>query len=162
MLLTVIGAKNYSIIRSLVAPVLPKDKGFDELKGVLKAHCQPKRLLVAESCCFYQRAQAAGELVQDFVADLRCLAISCEFGEFLDQALRDRFVCRLKSEAIQKKLLAEDKWTIARAVEQARGMEVAAVESKELKWYSLFWRQKNSGFFSKSICDHSGSELWEH
>ena len=31
------------------------------------------------------------------------------------------------------KLLAEDKWTIARAVEQARGMEVAAVESKELK-----------------------------
>ena len=71
--------------------------------------------------------------MQDFVADLRCLAISCEFGEFLDQALRDRYVCGLKSEAIQKKLLAEDKWTIARAVEIASGMEIVAVESKELK-----------------------------
>ena len=47
--------------------------------------------------------------------------------------LRDRYVCGLKSEAIQKKLLAEDKWTIARAVELARGMEIAVVESKELK-----------------------------
>ena len=133
VLLTVIGAKNYSIIRSLVAPALPKDKGFDELEGVLKAHFQPKPLLIAEHFRFYQRAQAAGESVQDFVADLRRLAISCEFGEFLDQALRDRFVCGLKSKAIQKKLLAEDKLTIARAVELARGMEVAAVESKELK-----------------------------
>ena len=71
MLLTVIGAKNYSIIHNLVASALPKDKGFDELEGVLKAHFQPKPLLIEERFRFYQRAQAAGELVQDFVADLR-------------------------------------------------------------------------------------------
>ena len=133
VLLTVIGAKNYSIIRSLVAPALPKDKTFAELETVLKAHFQPKPLLIAERFRFYQRSQVAGESVQDFIADLRRLAISCEFGDFLNQALRDRFVCGLKAENIQKKLLAEDNLTIARALELARGMEVAAADAKELK-----------------------------
>ena len=133
VLLTVIGAKNYSIIRSLVAPTLPKDKTYDELVTVLKNHFQPKPLIIAERFRFYKRSQAAGESVQDFEADLRRLAITCEFGDFLDQALRDRFVCGLKSEATQKKLLAEDKLTITRAVKIARSMETATAESKELK-----------------------------
>jgi hypothetical protein len=133
VLLTVVGAKNYSIIRSLVSPALPKDKTYDELVTVLKNHFQPKPLLIAERFRFYKRAQAAGETVQEFEADLRRLAITCEFGDFLDQALRDRFVCGLRSEATQKKLLAEDNLTVSRAVELARGMEVASVESKELK-----------------------------
>ena len=35
----------------------------------------------------------------DFIADLRRLSISCDFGGFLEQALRDRFVCVVKNEA---------------------------------------------------------------
>lgn len=35
------------------------------------------------------------------------LAASCKFDKFLDEALRDRFLCGLKSAAIQNKLLAE-------------------------------------------------------
>ena len=59
--------------------------------------------------------------MQGFMADSQCLAISHGFDEFLNQA----------SEAIQKKLLAEDKLTLTRAVKLARGKEVAAVKSKE-------------------------------
>ena len=69
----------------------------------------------------------------DFLADLRRLAITCEFGNFLDEALQDRFVCGLKAEGIQKRLLTEPDLTIARAVEIARGMEAAASETKEFK-----------------------------
>ena len=106
-LLTVIGSKNYGIIKSLVAPALPKDKTYAELEAVLKAHFQPKPLVIAERFRFYRRSQAAGESALDYIAELRRLAITCEFGEFLDQALRDRFVCGLVNESIQKKLLSE-------------------------------------------------------
>jgi hypothetical protein len=64
------------------------------------------------------------------VADLRRLSIKCEFGEFLDQA---RFVCGVRSEAIQKKLLVEADLSIKRAQEIAQGMELADKNSKDLK-----------------------------
>ena len=70
VLLTVIGAKNYGIIRSLVAPSLPREKTFNKLVSALKVHFQPKPLLIAEIYRFYQRTQAIGESVQDYVADL--------------------------------------------------------------------------------------------
>ena len=133
VLLTVIGTKNYGIIKSLVAPVQPKDKTYTELEAVLKAHFQPKPLLIAERFRFYQRNQAAGESVLDYVAELRRLAISCDFGEFLDQALRDRFVCGLRTESTQKRLLTERDLTLAKAVELASGMETAAADARELK-----------------------------
>ena len=132
-LLTVIGPGNYGIIRSLVAPALPKEKSYDQLVAVLVNHFQPKPLVIAERYRFYQRCQAPGETVQDFVADLRRLAITCDFGEFLDQALRDRFVCGLKSEQIQKVLLAEDSLTIDRALELAQAKEAAARDAKNFK-----------------------------
>ena len=133
VLLTVIGAKNYSLLKSLTAPDLPKDKSLEDLSRALKAHFQPAPIVIAERFRFYQRSQAAGESVLDYAAELRWLAITCKFDAFLKEALRDRFVCGLKSESIQKKLLAEAALTMDRAVEIARGMEVAAADARELK-----------------------------
>lgn len=42
-----------------------------------------------------------------FVAALHKLAEHCEFGDVLNDSLRDRLVCGLRNEAIQKKLLTE-------------------------------------------------------
>ena len=131
-LLTVIGPNNYGIVRSLVAQALLKDKSFAELEAVLKGHFQPKPLVIVERYRFYQRNQAETESVQDYVADLRRLAITCDFGNFLDQALRDRFVCGLKSQQIQKNL-AEDTLTMARALEIAQAKEAASRDAKDLK-----------------------------
>ena len=102
--------------------------------------------------------------MQDFIADLCRLAISCEFGDFLNQALRDRYVCGLKAENIQKKLLAEDNWTIARALELARGMEVAAADAKELKHSSSVPSGKilhasNSGSPANAVCLSCGKSV---
>ena len=38
-------------------------------------------------------------MVANFQADLRKLSIRCEFGTFLDQAIKDRFVCGVHSES---------------------------------------------------------------
>ena len=48
VLLTVIGAKTYGILKSLTSPVLPKSKTLDQLKTALESHFDPKLLVIAE------------------------------------------------------------------------------------------------------------------
>ena len=63
--------------------------------------------MIAERYKFHQRAQKDGESVAQYLAALRKLAEKCEFGEFLDQALRDKLVCGIRNETIQRRLLTE-------------------------------------------------------
>ena len=51
----------------------------------------------------------------------------------MDEALRDRFVCGLRSEATQKQLLTESELTFTRAVEIAKGMEKVDKKSRQFK-----------------------------
>ncbi len=103
-LLLVIGMKHYSLIRGLVSPVKPENKTLVELKSILKKHYDPEPIVIAERFRFYQRTQKSGESIADYLASLRNLASRCGFGGFLAEALRDRLVCGLNSEAIQKAL----------------------------------------------------------
>eukprot|EP00731_Ephydatia_muelleri_P025536 Em0017g619a len=124
--------QTYAVLRSLVAPDQPKDKSFAELKTLLKAHYDPKPLVIAERFRFYRRDQTAEESISEFLVELRRLAAHCEFGQFLDEALRDRLVCGLRNDAIQKRLLSEADVTLAKAVQIASSMESAEKQSLQL------------------------------
>ena len=54
---------------------------------------------------------------------------NCDFGDYLDQALWDRFVCGLLSDSIQRCLLTESDLSFTRAVEIAQGIEAAAKDT---------------------------------
>ena len=136
VLLTVIGAKAYDTLRSLLPPILPRDKSFPELLAILKQHFDPKPLVIGEHFHFYKRSQKPTETVAEFLADLQKLSIRCEFGTFLDQALWDRFVCGVRNETTQKKLLTEDRLSVARALEIAQSIEAADKNSRELKGHA--------------------------
>ena len=117
--LSVIGAKTYSLLRDLLAPMNPKEKSFEELAKVLKKHFEPKLLVIAKRFTFHRRNQSLTESVLDYIVELRCLAMHCDFGDYLNQALRDRLVCGIRSENIQKRLLIEADLTLTRVVELA-------------------------------------------
>ena len=131
--LLVVGRQHYSLLRDLVAPDKPEKKSLETLKGLLLKHYEPEPIVIAERFHFYQRNQKPGESIADYHACLRKLASRCQFGEFLSQALRDKLVCGLLSESIQKALLAKADLTLDKAVETAQGMEAAAQRAKELK-----------------------------
>ena len=82
--LSVIRTKNYTLLRGLVSPA---DKTFVELSSVLKAHFEPKSLVIAERYRFSCRNQGPSESIADFIADLRKLAVHCEFDAYLNEAL---------------------------------------------------------------------------
>ena len=133
ILLSSIGASTYALLSDLLAPVAPGDKSFDDIAKVLRGHFEPQRSVIAERFHFHKREQAAGETVADFDAALRKLAVHCKFEDKLEDALRDRFVCGLRHEAIQRRLLSETTLTYHKAVEVAKGMEAAEKETKAFK-----------------------------
>ena len=106
VLLSVVGSKTYAVLSDLLAPTLPKEKTYAEISAVLLKHYEPTRVVIAERFHFHKREQRAGESMADYEAALRRLATNCQFGEFLEQALRDRFVCGLRNEAVQRRLLS--------------------------------------------------------
>ena len=74
----------------------------------------------SEQFKFHKRNHKEEESVAEYVAELKWLSTHRQFKDYLDDALRDRLVCRLRKESTQKQLLLEDKLTFTKAVETAR------------------------------------------
>ena len=130
---TCIGGKTYRIVKSLLAPNLPISKSFPDPKETLKFHFASKPSITTEWVHFNRRRQQSSESIVDFAAELRRLAINCEFEDKLEAALRDQFVSGLQSEAVHKRLLTEtERLTYARVVEITSDMEIAAKNTRSL------------------------------
>jgi hypothetical protein len=69
--------------------------------------------------------QRDDENINTYVAEIKKLSEHCEFGTALNDSLRDRFVCGLYNESIQKRLLVETSLTFEKALKLAVAMETA-------------------------------------
>jgi hypothetical protein len=78
----------------------PKHTSMTNIVQALEKHFNPAPFEIADSFHFGTRGESIGE----YVVALKKLAIHCNFGEFLNRALRDRFVCGLNNVKIQNKL----------------------------------------------------------
>ena len=133
ILLSSIAAATYALLCDLMAPDSPGTKSLEEVSAALRGHFEPKRSEIAERFHFYKRDQAPGESMAEFDAALRKLAMHCNFAETLEVSLRDRFVCGLRQEATQRRLLSEANLTYTKALDIAKGMEAAHANSKAFK-----------------------------
>ena len=131
--LSLIGAKTYGLLRDLVAPTKPKEKSLAELTKTLRTHFEPRPLIIAERFHFNQCNQLPNESIADYMATLHKMATSCKFQDFLDEALRDRFVSGIRTSSIQKRLLTEEELTSAAALQLAQSMESAQNSSTKLQ-----------------------------
>ena len=131
-LLSLIGSKTYSLLKDLLLPEKPADKNFDEIVSTLQKHLNPKPLEIAERFRFYKRNQQEGESILSYIAELKKLTTYCNFGSNLEETLRDRLVCGLSNQQIQKRLLAESKLKFSKAVDIAVAMETATRDATEI------------------------------
>ncbi|UYV65600.1 hypothetical protein LAZ67_3004808, partial [Cordylochernes scorpioides] len=69
--------------------------------------------------------QETEESVSQYLVAIKRLAATCEFGNFLEDSLREKFVCGLSDSRIQKKILSEGDVSLARVMEIALSMEAA-------------------------------------
>ena len=131
--LSVIGAKTYKLMRGLIRPEVPNKLSYEELSEAIKNHYVPKPSVIVQRYKFNTRVRRNDESISTFMAELRALSEHCEFGSALDEMLRDRLVCGVNEDRIQRRLLAEPTLDLKRALEIAHGMETAAKDVRDLK-----------------------------
>lgn len=68
----------------------------------------------------------------EYVAVLRKLAQDCNYGEKLAEMLRDRLVCGIGDDWIQRRLLSEPDLTFDRVLKLAQAIEMASKGVRDL------------------------------
>ena len=81
---------------------------------------------------FNTRTRKDNESVATYVAELKRLGEYCEFGDKLNEMVRDRLVCGVNDIRIQNRLLQESKLTYDKAFELAQSVEAAAKNAADL------------------------------
>lgn len=145
MFITLAGPEVYSTLKNLIAPRKPDDLCYEDAKAILQQHYSPPKLVIAERFTFHKCHQKESQSIGEYIVEIKSLATSCEFGNFLDDALRDRLVCGLKSEAIQKRLLSEATLSFVKACNIALSFELAENQVKIMQPENI-----NKLFYKKS------------
>ena len=73
--LNAIGAKMHTLLRDLFSPAALTDKSFEKLSAALKAHFEPKPLVIAKLYHFYQQSQRPNETIAKYIVEFHQLAL---------------------------------------------------------------------------------------
>ncbi|GFW76444.1 transposon Tf2-9 polyprotein [Trichonephila clavipes] len=121
-----LSAKLYQLLKNLLAPDIPSDQTLDKLKDALKKHLTPKPLIIPSRHKFLNRKQTEGEGISTYIAELRALAMNCDYDkDMLNIMLRDVFVSGLRDKMILDRLFEEDNIDLEKTLNIALAMEKA-------------------------------------
>ena len=123
LFLTQMGQTAYT--PTLVSPTPLAELTLDQIMEKLTSHYKPDTVEIAERFKFFKHMQGEKDEVTEY---MRKLAKTCNFGDYLNTALRDQLVCGLKDSRIQQELLCKKGLTLETALEKARAMEAVAKE----------------------------------
>jgi len=132
MFLTLLGNDGYVLVRDLCTPSKPVDKSYDTLKEMLSNYINPKPNVLTERYKFKERKQGSEETISQFVTALKKLSQYCEFGNNLDDSLRDQVVYGIRDNNIKKRLMSEPELTFKKSVTFCLSME--AVNNDVSHW----------------------------
>ena len=135
ILLTVCGVPTYKLLRSLVpdGKLDADDVTYDSLVKLLKDYYDPKPSPIVQRFHFNSRSRGPSESVSAYGAALRDLALKCDYGDYLQDMLRDRLVCGVNHRGIQRKLLAETGLTYESAYTLALAAEASERDTEALQ-----------------------------
>ncbi|KAL0860168.1 hypothetical protein ABMA27_010475 [Loxostege sticticalis] len=83
-------------------------------------HFKVKKNVTVERHKFFTRGQFENESIDQYIFELRKLALSCEFNDLMEDLIKDRLVCGVNDAGIRERLLREEKLTLENAQEICR------------------------------------------
>ena len=116
-------------LRDLANPTDITTLSLDQVVELLTAHYHPQTIKITECYKFFKRTQEDQERTTDFIAALRRLVKTCNFGQYLDTAFHDQFVCGLNDRKCQWELLSTQELTLQMAIQKATAAKIAIRES---------------------------------
>ena len=131
--LALIGAELFNLVTDLVSPKDPEKLPFKDIIDKLEEHYKPRSNIIFSRYVFHERLQNSSENISEYVAALHKLAAKCDFGQFLNDALRDQFVRGVKNKKTQEDLFLNDELTFDLAVKMAISRETTFKEVSTLQ-----------------------------
>ncbi|KAI5725637.1 hypothetical protein M8J77_018002 [Diaphorina citri] len=151
-------ASTFKILKSLISPKKVNKCAFKDVIKCMSEHYCTNRLVITERYKFYKYCQEPGQSIPSYIAKISELASHCRFEDFLDQALRDKFVCGLSNNAIRSKLLdQDDNLSFKEACDIAKCKQVAMSENE-----NILMPSKKSDTYMENVnvvqnrCKHCG------
>lgn len=133
ILLNFIGEDALQLFNTFGLPV-EKQRSVQEIIKAFDAYIIPRKNVIYERFLFYNRNQKEGEDVEHFVAEIKRLSSTCEFGEeYKDDMLRDRIVLGIRSRQLQERLLRTENLTLVTAINICRASEISQNQVKSLR-----------------------------
>ena len=129
ILLNLVGEKGQDIFNTFKA-----NRATATLKDVLKLfgdYCQPQKNVIFERFKFYSAKQYPGQMMENFITEVKTLAASCEFGQE-DDMVRDRLVMGIANNSLREKLMMDSKLTLKTCQEIIRTHEVNREQMKTM------------------------------
>ena len=84
-----VGREVFSKVKILASPWPLTELDLPEIVDLMKEHYKKDTIEIAERFKFFKRAQQEQETLANYLAELRKLTKNCNFGNYLDTALRD-------------------------------------------------------------------------
>ena len=167
LFLHVIGQETYELLKKFgrLSKKTPATMTLNECKKVLLDHLSPTRNEYLDCFYFGLRNQKEGETVEEFAAELQILAEKCNYGDFLDRALREKFLIGLLDRESARKILSEEgDLTFERVVKLAKiqqeaGKTLSAVETRSENIKAVDVQQRRRSDFQQGREKFNGYEL---
>ena len=108
ILLTVCGPATFELLKRLLQPSTTNDKTYPEIIKVLNDHFSPAPSVINATLQVqypYEKRQAT------YVAELKRLGQHCQFGDRLNEMVRDHLVCGVNDIRFQNRPLQESSRT---------------------------------------------------
>jgi hypothetical protein len=103
-LLASMGPDCCAVLDNLCGTKTPEDCTLPELEQMLTKHFRPARNKMTEREKFHSRNQLPSLSVAEYAVVLGQLAKTCDFGNYLDEALQTQFINKVWSPRIRKKI----------------------------------------------------------
>ncbi|XP_072021728.1 uncharacterized protein [Amphiura filiformis] len=109
-------------------------KDLDKILKLWQDYCVGKTNPIYERYKFNSSIQG-DDSFDAYLVKLRALAATCEYGELLNELIRDRIVCGIKDNALRKRLLQEADLSLDKCVTMCQAAEATSDQMKVMKGY---------------------------
>lgn len=155
------GSFMYSRMSSACSPRKPIEVPFTELKELLESVLCPQHLEVVERAKFLTRDQKLGESAASFALALRSNSQTCNFGESLNDQLRDRFVMGLRDDAMRRSIIQASPRTIEAALALAQTGEISFEVTRQTSASHLHQIQNRNAGNQQRFNRNSGNQRFQ-
>ncbi|XP_069106974.1 uncharacterized protein [Argopecten irradians] len=131
-LLTCIGPDALQIYDGLTFDNDDDKTDVDKVLDKFEKFCIGQTNETYERYLFNNRSQEQGETIDAYVAALRSLAKTCNYGALEESLIRDRIVMGVRENATRKKLLQDQSLTLHRCIDICRSFEKSVQHMKDI------------------------------